>query len=65
METLILIWIISIFVCAVIDITFFVKKDITNYPVGFFLIFCPILNVIYSAYIIIKYFKLTDLKEFL
>lgn len=65
METLVAIWLISVFVCAVIDISFFIKKDITNYPVGLFLIFCPILNIVYSAYITIRYFDVTDLKKFL
>lgn len=65
MEIIVLIWLGTVFICTVIDVSFFVKKDITNYPVGLFLIFCPILNVIYSAYITIKYFDITDLKKFL
>lgn len=58
------IWVISVLVCAVIDIPFFIKRNAQNFTFGMFLIFCPILNIVYSLYIIIKYCRI-DFKEFL
>lgn len=50
-----LICLISIIVCACIDIPHFVKNDVEDIGIGIILIICPILNIIYSVYIIINY----------
>lgn len=59
-----LICFISIIVCACIDIPHFVKNDVEDIGIGIILIICPILNIIYSVYIIIKYGK-NRFKDFL
>jgi hypothetical protein len=58
------IWVISVLICAVIDVPFFIKRNAQNFTFGMFLIFCPFLNIVYSLYIIIKYGRI-DFKEFL
>lgn len=63
-EILLFIWLLSSCLCALIDVCHFVKRNIENIPFGLFLIFCPILNVIYSTYILVRYFE-WDLKKFL
>lgn len=64
MKEILAIYILSICLCAMIDTGHFIRKNITNVPFGVFLILCPVLNIIYSIYILIKYFT-WDLKEFL
>lgn len=64
MGEILAIWLLSICLCAMIDISHFIRKNIANVPFGLFLMVCPILNIIYSIYILIKYFT-WDLKEFL
>ena len=43
--------------CACVDIPHFVKNDVEDIGIGMLLILCPILNVIYSIYIVIKHGK--------
>jgi lipid-A-disaccharide synthase-like uncharacterized protein len=59
-----LIWFISVVICACIDVPYFVKNNIEDMGIGMILIMCPILNIIYSIYIIIKHGK-NRFKEFL
>ena len=45
----------SIFICSCINIPFYVDRNITNFAFGVLLIGLPIINLIYSGYILIKY----------
>lgn len=58
-------YLMSVVICAVIDVSHFAQKNIQNIPIGVFLIFFPIINIIYSIYVIIKYFNKDSFKEFL
>lgn len=64
MEEILATYFLSTCLCIMIDTGHFIRKDITNIPFGLFLMLCPVLNIIYSIYILIKYFT-CDLKEFL
>jgi hypothetical protein len=56
-------YLISMIMCALVDVQFFAKRNIDIAWFGFFLILCPVVNIIYSGYIIYKY-EPTDLKQF-
>ena len=45
----------SVFICSCINIPFYVDRNITNIPFGILLIMFPVINLIYSGYIVIKY----------
>lgn len=47
-----------------INIPHYVNNNVKDIGIGMILIFCPILNIIYSIYIIIKHGK-NRFKEFL
>jgi hypothetical protein len=59
-----LLWFISVFICMCINIPHYVNNNIKDIGIGMILIFCPILNIIYSTYIIIKHGK-NRFKDFL
>lgn len=56
-------YLVSIIMCAFVDIQFFAKRNIDVAWFGFFLILCPVVNIVYSGYIIYKY-EPTDFKQF-
>ena len=56
-------YIISIVLCAVVDVSSFIERCINVNWFGFFLILCPVVNIIYSGYIIYKY-ESTNFKQF-
>lgn len=56
-------YLISMIMCAFVDIQFFAKRNIDIAWFGFFLILCPVVNILYSGYIIYKY-ETTDFKQF-
>lgn len=56
-------YLISMIMCALVDVQFFAKRNIDIAWFGFFLILCPVVNIIYSGYIICKY-EPTDFKQF-
>lgn len=45
----------SVFICSCINIPFYVDRNITNFPFGTLLIIFPVINLVYSSYILIKY----------
>lgn len=45
----------SVLICSCINIPFYVDRNITNIPFGILLIAFPVINLIYSGYIVIKY----------
>lgn len=49
------IYIITAVICIIINVPYYVEKEVTNIGIGLFLIFCPILNIIFSIYLIIKH----------
>ena len=56
-------YLISMIICALVDVQFFAKRNIDIAWFGFFLILCPVVNIIYSGYIIYKY-EPKDIKQF-
>lgn len=44
-------YLISMIICALVDVQFFAKRNIDIAWFGFFLILCPVVNIIYSGYI--------------
>ena len=50
-----LLWFISVFICMCINIPHYVNNNVKDIGIGMILIFCPILNIIYSTYIIVKH----------
>ena len=63
-ELLLIIWIAGCIFSMIIDIPFFVKRDVDNIAAGMFLIMCPVINICYSLYILIRYFSI-DYKKFI
>lgn len=45
----------SVLICSGINIPFYIDRNITNFPFGILLIMFPVINIIYSGYIVIKY----------
>lgn len=45
----------SVLICSCINIPFYIDRNITNFPFGILLIMFPVINIIYSGYIVIKY----------
>ena len=56
-------YLINMIMCALVDVQFFAKRNIDIAWFGFFLILCPVVNILYSGYIIYKY-ETTDFKQF-
>ena len=56
-------YLISRIMWALVDVQFLATRNIDIAWFGFFLILCPVVNILYSGYIIYKY-ETTDFKQF-
>lgn len=63
---LILLWALGLVISMCISVPFLIRRDLDeNYiGVGILLVLCPIINILYPIYIIVKYIRL-DFKKFL
>ena len=64
--TLLFLWAIGLIVGLCVTVPFLVKRNLDDEYTGIIilLVFCPIVNVLYPIYIIVKYIRL-DFKKFL
>lgn len=63
---LLLLWAIGLVISMCISVPFIIKRNLEDEYIGIMvlLVLCPIINILYPIYIIVKYIRL-DFKKFL
>lgn len=63
---LLLLWAIGLVISMCISVPFLIQRDLDekHIGVGILLVLCPIINILYPIYIIVKYIRV-DFKKFL
>ena len=63
---LVLLWAIGLVISMCVTVPFLVSRDLDEkyIGIGILLVLCPIINILYPIYIIVKYIRI-DFKKFL
>lgn len=63
---LLFLWSIGLIISVCVTVPFLISRDLNDIyiGIGILLVLCPIINILYPIYIIIKYIK-PDFKKFL